>query len=69
MTEAERPSIVIDANDLTLDDIRHALAGPVTLDIAAAMLWSMSSSPPASRSMASTPASASSPRRALPTPI
>ncbi len=34
MTDTKRPSIVIGADDLDLDDIRHALAGPVTLDIA-----------------------------------
>jgi histidine ammonia-lyase len=44
MNEAERPSIVIDANDLTLDDIRHALAGPVTLDIAPAAVAAIAES-------------------------
>ena len=34
MTDPQRPTIVIGADDLTLDDIRRTLAGPVTLDIA-----------------------------------
>ena len=34
MSDTERPAIIIGADDLGLDDIRHALAGPVTLDIA-----------------------------------
>jgi histidine ammonia-lyase len=44
MSETERPSIVIGAHDLTLDDIRHALAAPVTLDIAAAAVAAIAES-------------------------
>jgi len=44
MSDTERPSIVIGADDLTLDDIRRALAGPVSLAIAPAAVEAIADS-------------------------
>jgi histidine ammonia-lyase len=44
MTDTQRPSIVIGADDLTLDDIRRTLAGPVALDIAPAAVSAIAES-------------------------